>query len=196
MPLEPNHQQADLELGWIDAARGGGRVIPFRSAEPEMADCVFLAPGSVIIGRARLGARSSVWFGSVIRADIAPIEIGEDTNIQDGGILHVGDEFPCIVGARVVVGHRATLHGCKVGDESLIGMGATVLNGAVIGERSIVAAGALVTEKTIIPPESLVMGAPAKVIRGVTPKQIESTIHFAHKYARLAKEYLDSMAGR
>lgn len=170
-----------------------GLIIQFRGEEPRIAEGVFIAPGAVVIGRAKLAEGSSVWFNSVIRADIAPIEIGEETNIQDMSVLHVADEHPCIVGKRVVVGHRAILHGCRVGDETLIGMGATILNSAVIGEHCVIAAGSLVTEGAVIPAGCVVMGTPGKVVRPTTPAQVESTIHFAKKYARLAQEYLKSL---
>lgn len=188
-----NSEKANRTSG-IDAGRGGGTVLAYEGFYPEFDDRVFLAPTSTVIGRARLGANASVWFNSVVRADINAIEIGEDSNIQDNSVLHVADDHPCIIGDRVVVGHRAILHGCKVGDECLIGMGAIVLNGAEIGEGSIIAAGALVTERTKIPPRSVVMGTPGKVIKPVTDEQLEMTIHTAKKYARIAANYLRELA--
>lgn len=174
-------------------APGGGLIIPFRNRNPKLGNDVFVAPGATVIGQATLGDRSSVWFGSVVRADIAPIEIGAETNIQDLTLIHVGDEFPCVIGQRVVVGHRVILHGCRVGNESMIGMGAILMNGAVVGSRSIIAAGSLVTEGTVIPPNSLVMGVPGKVVRTVTPEQVDLTIHLARKYAGVAQEYLERL---
>lgn len=180
---------------FADRRRGGGLVIPFRSHTPELAPDVYLAPTSVVIGRAKLGPGVGVWFGTVVRADIARIEIGEGTNIQDICLLHVGEEFPCIVGRRCVVGHRAILHGTRVGDRCLIGMGAVLLNGSEIGEGSVIAAGALVPEGKVIPPRSLVMGSPGRVVREVSDKQIESTLFFADKYAKLGAEYVRDVFG-
>lgn len=164
-------------------------VLPFRGHEPRLASGVFVAPGAVVVGAATLGAGASVWYGTVVRADIAPIEVGEGTNLQDLSLLHVGDDFPCIVGARCVVGHRVILHGCRIGNECMIGMGAILMNGVVVGSRSIVASGSLLTEKTVVPPNSLVMGSPAKVIRSVRPDEVERTIHLAEKYRRVAAEH-------
>lgn len=172
---------------------GGGLVLPFRGATPELGEGAFIAPGATAIGRVKLGRRASLWFGTVARGDIAPIEIGEDTNIQDLTLMHVGDKFPCIVGARCVVGHRAILHGCRIEDEVLIGMGAILLNGSVIGAGSVVAAGALIPEGKVIPPRSVVMGAPGKIVKEAADEQVKSTLHFAEKYAKLAGEYLESL---
>ncbi len=195
-PTNSGSEGSHSEASHIDTTRGGGLVMGFRGARPRFGAGVFLAPTSVVIGEATLGDRVGIWFGSIVRADIKRIEIGADTNIQDLSVLHVADDHPCIIGERVVVGHRAILHGCTVGDEVLIGMGAVVLNGARIGEGSIIAAGTLVTEGKVIPPRSLVMGSPGRIVREVTPEQIESDIvHFAHKYARMGAEYIEQLAG-
>lgn len=177
-------------------AEGGGLVLPFRGVAPRFGDNVFLAPGSTTIGSATLGAGVGIWFGSVIRADIAPIEIGEATNIQDLTVVHVGDKFPCVVGARCVVGHRAILHGCRIGNECMIGMGAVLMNGVVVGSRSIVASGALVTENTTIPPNSVVMGSPAKIVRQARPEEVENTVRLAEKYMRVAAEYVEILRAK
>lgn len=177
----------------IGESRGGGLALSFRGREPEVGDGVFLASTSTIIGAASLGDHVSIWFGSVVRADIAPIEIGEETNIQDHSVIHVADDYPCVIGRRVVVGHRALLHGCMIGDETLIGMGAIIMNGAKIGKGSIVAAGSLVTEGTRIAPGSVAMGSPAKVVREIRPAEYELTLHLARKYANLAQEYLERL---
>ena len=133
-----------------ESVYGGGLVLPYLDRMPVFGESIFLAPNASIIGAVSLGSRVSIWFGSVIRGDIAPIEIGEGSNIQDNSVLHVADDAPCIVGKNVVVGHNAILHGCTIGDDCLIGMGAVILNHAVIGNGSIVGAGAVVTQKTII----------------------------------------------
>ncbi len=157
---------------------------------PELAEGVLLAPGAAIIGNVRLGKDVSFWYGSVARGDIAPVTVGDRSNIQDGTVMHVGDRSPCIVGNDVVVGHRVVLHGCRVEDACLIGMQATLLDDAVVGEGSIVGAGALVTQRTVIPPHSLVLGAPAKVVRALDPKAADEHRALAGKYMRIKENYL------
>jgi carbonic anhydrase/acetyltransferase-like protein (isoleucine patch superfamily) len=127
----------------------------------------FIAPGAVVLGDVTLGARASVWYGAVLRADMAAIVVGEATNLQDGTIVHVDAGKPARIGARVGVGHRAILHACSVEDDCLIGMGSILLNDVLIGTGSVVAAGAVVPEGTRIPPGSLVLGVPARVTRAV-----------------------------
>ena len=127
----------------------------------------FIAPGAVVLGNVTLGEESSVWYGSVVRGDMAPIAIGARTNIQDGSIVHVDEGEPCTVGSRVGVGHRVILHGCTVEDDCLIGMGAILLNGVRIGTGSVVAAGAVIPEGMQVPPGSLVMGVPGRIVRPV-----------------------------
>ncbi len=151
---------------------------------------VFLAPGATVIGDVVIGAESSIWFGSVIRADIHRIQIGSQSNVQDGSVLHVSDTFPCTLGDRVTVGHRAVVHACTVEDEVLVGMGAILLDGAVIGARSIIAAGALVTKNTQIPPGSLVMGSPAKIIRPLSAAEQQANARLALKYVEVSRRYL------
>ena len=125
----------------------------------------FIHETAVVIGNVHLGARSSVWPTAVIRADCDRIEVGDDSNVQDGAVLHCDEGIPCIIGKRVTIGHRAIVHGALVQDDALIGMGAVVLNKAVVGRGSLVGAGALVSEGTVIPPDSLVLGVPGKVVR-------------------------------
>ena len=127
----------------------------------------FIAPTAAVMGDVELGAEASVWYGAVVRGDMAPIRIGARTNLQDGVIVHVDEGVPCTVGSRVGVGHRAILHGCTVEDDCLIGMGAILLNHVVVGRGSVVAAGALLREGMQVPPGSLVMGVPGKVVRPV-----------------------------
>ena len=129
----------------------------------------YIAPTAAVLGDVTLGPRSSIWYGSVVRGDMAPIVIGADTNIQDGTIVHVDEGVPCTVGARVGVGHRVILHGCTVDDDSLIGMGSVLLNGVRIGTGSVVAAGAVIPEGMLVPPGSLVMGVPGRIVRSVDP---------------------------
>ncbi len=133
---------------------------------PEDGD-FWVAPGAHVIGDVRLCAGVSIWFGAVLRGDNEPLILGEGTNIQENSVLHTDMGYPLTIGAHVTVGHKAMLHGCTIGDGSLIGMGATVLNGARIGRGCLIGAGALVTEGKEIPDGSLVMGAPGRVVRSL-----------------------------
>ena len=130
---------------------------------------VFIAPGAAVMGDVTIGQDASVWYGAVLRGDMAPIVIGAESNLQDGTIVHVDDGAPCVVGRRVGVGHRVILHGCIVEDECLIGMGSVLLNGVRIGTGSVVAAGAVIPEGMRVPPRSLVMGVPGRIVRQVDP---------------------------
>jgi carbonic anhydrase/acetyltransferase-like protein (isoleucine patch superfamily) len=134
---------------------------------PEIHPDAWVAPGAHVMGKVRIGAGASVWFGAVLRGDNEWIEVGEDTNIQENSVLHTDWGYPLTIGARCTIGHKAMLHGCRIADESLVGMGATVLNGAVIGAGCLIGACALVTEGKTIPDSSLVMGAPGKVVRSL-----------------------------
>ena len=156
------------------AGAQGRRAGPVEEAGPSY----WIAPTATVLGDVTIGARSSIWYGCVIRGDADTITIGEDTNIQDLTMVHVDEGVPCTIGSRVGVGHRAIIHGCRVEDDCLIGMGAILLNGCVIGTGSVVAAGAVVAEGMVVPPGSLVMGVPGKVVRPVDEKlrgRIEST---------------------
>ena len=144
----------------------------------------------VIDGQVQLGENVSVWHYAVIRADEAPIVIGDNSNVQDGCVLHVDEEAPLTIGKGVTIGHRAVVHGCTIEDDVLVGMGAIVLNGAHIGQGSIIAAGAVVLGGAEIPPHSLVMGVPAKVRGEVRPEQLTDTIENAKKYVALAQKEL------
>lgn len=135
---------------------------------PGIDPTAFIHPAAVVMGRVTLGARASVWPAAVVRADADAITIGEDSNVQDGSVLHCDPGVPCSIGARVTIGHRAIVHGATVEDECLIGMGAIVLNRAVIGRGSLVAAGAVVSERTVVPPNSLVMGVPGRVVKSTS----------------------------
>src|ERR1044071_9157071 len=137
----------------------------FLRKTPKLGKGVYIAKTAVVIGDVTLGAHSSVWYHSVLRGDINRIVVGHHSNIQDNSVLHLADDYPCIIGNYVTVGHSAIVHACTVGDECLIGMGATILDGAVIGEQSIIGANALVTQFTQIPPGSLVLGSPGKVVK-------------------------------
>jgi carbonic anhydrase/acetyltransferase-like protein (isoleucine patch superfamily) len=159
---------------------------------PRLADGAWAAPSADLIGDVRLGARASIWFGAVVRADNTPIIFGEESNFQDGAIGHSDPGAPLTIGARVTVGHQAILHGCTVEDEALVGMGARILNGAVIGTQCIVGAGALVTEGKIFEPRSLIVGSPARAVRTLSDEHVAmlrlSAAHYVEKAQRYARE--------
>ena len=162
--------------------------------EPRIDPTAFTAPTSVVLGEVTLGARASVWYHAVLRADCGPIVVGEDANIQDNCTVHVDPGFPVTIGERVTVGHNATVHGCTVGDDVLVGMGATILNGASIGAGSLVAAQALVPQGMQIPPGSLVAGVPAKVRRPLTEEEQAGIRLNAEMYLHLAKGHAEAFA--
>ncbi len=148
----------------------------------------YIAPSASITGEVSIGQDSSVWHNTTLRGDMAPIVIGKRSNIQDGAVLHVADNLPCIIGDDVTVGHGAIVHGCRVGNRCLIGMGSIILNGAEIGDECVVGAGALITEGKKIPGRSLVLGSPAKVVRTVGDEEIVKIIANASEYLELAQK--------
>ncbi len=154
----------------------------FLRRNPVLGKDVYLASTAVVLGDVTLGDHSSVWYGAVLRGDINRIAVGHHSNVQDNAVLHLADDLPCLIGNWVTIGHSAVVHACTVGDECLIGIGATVLDGAVIGEQSLVGAGAVVTPGTVIPPGSMVLGAPAKVKRPLTAEERAGLKHWAEKY--------------
>jgi carbonic anhydrase/acetyltransferase-like protein (isoleucine patch superfamily) len=158
----------------------------FLHKKPTLGSGVYIARGACVLGDVTLGENSSVWYNAVLRGDINRIVIGKNTNIQDNCVVHLADDFPCIVGDYVTVGHSAILHACTVGSESLIGMGAIVLDGAVIGDQCLVGAGALVTPGAEIPAGSMVLGSPAKVVRTLLPVERARLRHWAEKYVKNA----------
>ncbi|WP_304885037.1 gamma carbonic anhydrase family protein [Acetobacterium sp.] len=149
---------------------------------------IFIAKSADVVGKVKLGNFISVWFQAVIRGDVDSITIGDRTNIQDGTVVHVAPGYPTVIGDGVSIGHNAIIHGCEIGDNVLVGMGAIILNGAKIGDNSIVGAGSLVTQGKVFPPNSLIMGSPAKVARELKPEEIQSI-------RDNAEEYLDTMKG-
>ncbi len=156
---------------------------------PQIDATAYIADGAQLIGDVVLGSGVSVWFNAVLRGDTERISVGAGSNVQDGAILHADPGFPCTVGTGVVTGHGAILHGCQIGDDCLIGMGAIVLNGAKIGPGSIVAAGAVVPEGKEFPPRSLIMGVPAKVVREATTQDLEQIAAGARHYQERARLY-------
>jgi carbonic anhydrase/acetyltransferase-like protein (isoleucine patch superfamily) len=159
---------------------------------PVVAEDAFIAPGARVLGRVRLAPGSSVWYNAVLRADLDTIEIGEQSNIQDGCVVHVDAGFPCRVGRRVTVGHNAILHGCTIEDGALIGMGATLLNGSRVGRGAIVAAGALLPEGAEVPDGMLAMGVPARVVRPLREGEAARTVAGADHYVELAGHHRES----
>ncbi|MES3009314.1 MAG: gamma carbonic anhydrase family protein [Pseudomonadota bacterium] len=156
---------------------------------PQLADSAWVADSAQVMGRVALAEDSSVWFGTVIRGDTESIHIGRGSNIQDLSVLHADVGMPLVVGENVTVGHQVMLHGCTVGDGSLIGIGAVVLNGAKIGKHCLVGAGALVTEGKEFPDGSMIIGSPAKVVRQLTPEQIDGLRASAQHYIDNARRY-------
>lgn len=161
--------------------------------EPLVAPSAFIAPGAVLSGAVTVGEYSSIWYTSVLRGDINSVHIGAETNVQDGVIIHVADDYAAEVGNRVSIGHRAIVHACTVGDETLIGMGAIVMDGTVIGPRCVIAAGALVTKHQQIPEGSLVVGSPARVVRALTAEEIEQNRKLAAKYVEVSRRYREAL---
>jgi gamma-carbonic anhydrase len=156
---------------------------------PSVAQHTYVAPGAALIGSVELAEQVSIWHGCVLRADLNRIQVGARSNVQDGSVVHVGDRDPTLIGADVVVGHRAVIHGCQIEDAVLVGIGATILDGCVIGQGSVVGAGAVITAGTHIPPRSLVLGVPAKVKRSLGEEEERFHRELAAKYTRLAHNY-------
>lgn len=160
----------------------GASVLALPDRTPELDDTAFVADGARIVGAVSLGAGASVWYNAVLRGDSSPIVIGAGSNVQDNVSVHVDAEDPVLVGSRVSIGHNAVVHGCTIGDGSLIGMGAVVLSGAVIGEGCLIAGGAVVLGGTEVPPGSLVAGVPAKVRRSLSEDERASLLANAAIY--------------
>ncbi len=161
---------------------------------PQLAAGAWVAPDAQAIGNVVMGESSSLWFGAVARGDNEPIRIGARSNIQDGSVLHSDPGSPLTIGEGVTVGHKVVLHGCTIGDNSLIGIGAVVLNRAVIGRDSIVGAGSLVPEGKVFPDGVLLLGSPARVVRELTPEQIECLRHSAEHYVWNARRFAEGLS--
>jgi len=158
----------------------------FLRQKPMLGQGVYIAEGAVVVGDVALGDHSSVWYNAVLRGDINRIVVGHHTNIQDNAVLHLEEDLPCVVGHYVTIGHLAIVHACTVGDETLVGMGATILDGAKIGNQCLIGARALVTKNTQIPDGSLVLGAPAEVVRALRPEERANLKTSAERYAQNA----------
>lgn len=165
-------------------------VISYKGISPRISSHAFIAGSSDIIGKVYIGENSSVWFGAVLRGDMEKIEIGKSTNIQDNVVIHAEEDIPTIIGDNVTVGHSCIIHGSTIGNNTLIGMGSTLMDGCKIGSNTILGAGALVPQGKDIPDGVLAMGVPAKVVRELTQDEIESISISAKGYVENSKNYV------
>lgn len=166
-----------------------GRLERFLGAKPQTGTAAFVAPNATIVGDVSLGRDCGIWYGAVLRADIQSIAIGKGTNIQDNAVVHLANEHGVKIGDYVTVGHGAIVHACEIGDETLIGMRATVLDGAVVGRNCIIGAHSLVTQGTVIPDGSMVYGSPAKIVRPLSDEEKGKLRLMAEKYIEVAKAH-------
>jgi carbonic anhydrase/acetyltransferase-like protein (isoleucine patch superfamily) len=162
------------------------RLAHFLPQKPDTAQAAFVAPNATVLGAVTLGPKSSVWYGCVLRGDINTIEVGEGSNIQDLTMVHLADNHGVKIGRYTTIGHSAIIHACEIGDECLVGMGATVLDGAKIGDRCIIGANSLVTQRFVAPPGSMILGSPAKVVRPLTAAEQAGLKGWAEKYITVA----------
>ena len=162
-------------------------------AKPELDAESWVADNAVLLGRVILRRNASVWFGCTLRGDNDPITVGENSNVQDGSVIHTDDGSPTVIGANCTIGHMVMLHGCTIGDNTLVGIGAVVLNGAKIGKNCLIGAGSLITENKVIPDNSMVLGSPGKVVREVSAEQAQmltaSALHYVHNRQRYARSF-------
>lgn len=157
--------------------------------KPDVTKAAFVAPNATVIGNVTLGPLSSIWYGAVLRGDIHSIEIGEGSNVQDLAVVHLADDYGVKVGNYTTIGHSAIIHACTIGDECLIGMGATILDGAVIGDHCIVGANSLVTQRFVAPAGSMILGSPAKIVRPLKESELIGLRAWAEKYVAVAKAH-------
>ena len=168
-------------------------VYQLKDSSPTIAGSAYVAPSASIIGKVVLADHSSVWFGATLRGDNEIISIGINSNVQDGAVMHTDPGFPLMVGANVSIGHQAMLHGCSVGEGSLIGIQAVVLNAAVIGKGCLVGAGAVITERKVFADGTLILGAPAKVVRELSAEERDNLVKVAAHYAARGAYYLNHL---
>jgi carbonic anhydrase/acetyltransferase-like protein (isoleucine patch superfamily) len=168
-------------------------VYALNDTVPQLHEKAWVADSATVIGNVRLHEEASVWYGAVVRGDNELITVGRGSNVQDGSVLHTDHGFPLTLGEGVTVGHQVTLHGCSIGDGSLVGIQAVVLNGARVGRNCLVGAGALVTEGKEFPDNSLIMGSPAKVVRELTPEQSQRLRQSAQNYIVNAARHRDGL---
>ncbi len=164
-------------------------IYDFEKNVPKIHPEAWVAADAKIIGKVKLEKNSSIWFNAVLRGDIELITVGEDSNIQDGSVLHTDPGYPLTIGKGVTIGHLVMLHGCQISDNSLIGIGSIILNNAKIGKNCIIGANTLITENKIIPDNSLVVGSPGRVLRKVTDEEIKSIIENGQHYVQNSKKY-------
>ena len=164
----------------------------YRGMRPDIDKATFVAESAELAGDIRVGENASLWYHVSMRGDLARIEVGEESNIQDNAVVHVSPDVPTLIGSRVTVGHSAIIHACTIKDGCLIGMGATVLDGSTIGEESIVGAGALVTQNKEFPPRSLIIGSPAKAVRSLSEEEVKAVRENCDEYVELARRYAES----
>lgn len=168
-------------------------IYQFKNYIPKIYNNVFIAPNVDVIGRVTIEEDANIWYGTVIRGDVNYIHIGKGTNIQDNSTVHVGFEEPTTIGNNVTIGHSCIIHGCKIGESTLIGMGATLLNGSEVGNYSIIGAGSLVTKKMVIPSGVLAFGSPARVVRELTQDEKQSLLKSAAFYVDYSKEHEENI---
>lgn len=167
------------------------RMNRFFAQRPVIHPTAFVAPTAAVLGHVTLEEESSVWYNTVLRGDINRIHVGPRSNIQDGSVVHLADDYPVIIGELVTIGHKAMIHACTIDNEVLIGMGAIILDGAEIGARSIIGAGALVTSGTKVPPGSMVLGSPGKVVKALDLDAQAKIRTWAEKYVEVSRYYLE-----
>jgi Carbonic anhydrases/acetyltransferases, isoleucine patch superfamily len=167
-----------------------GVIMPYKSVMPKIDPSVFVAPTATVIGNVTIGEGANIWFNTVLRGDIQSITVGKYTNIQDNSTVHVMGDQPTVIGDYVTIGHNAVIHGNKIGDNCLIGMGAVLLGYCEIGENTIIGAGAVITQHKKIPPNSLVVGSPGRIVRPLLDDEIEALHQSAIRYNLLAQQYM------
>lgn len=172
----------------------GAIILPWNGAWPEIADDAFVAPGAVIVGHVTVGSQSSIWFNTAIRADIAPITIGNRTSVQDNTVVHVNTDAPTAIGNDVTVGHSALVHGTTIHDGALIGMGSLVLSYSVVGAGAVIAAGALIPERYEVPARAIMVGVPAKQREALGEEQAERLAGIPGRYVRVSRQYMQEVA--
>jgi carbonic anhydrase/acetyltransferase-like protein (isoleucine patch superfamily) len=181
---------SDREIQEAFATRFPGAIIlPFKGAWPTIADSAFIAPGAVVIGNVTIGEDVSVWFNTTVRGDIAPIAIGNRSNIQDGTLVHVNEDAPVVIGEDVTVGHTAIIHGTEIGDRTLVGMGAIVMSYSKVGADAVIAAGALVSERVEVPSGAVMVGVPAKERSRLDAAQQEHLREIPGRYVGVSRTY-------
>ena len=190
MCLRDQHKMLHRPFYWIGHAMS---IYQLEDRIPQIDPTAWVAPNAVLIGLVECAEASSVWWNAVLRGDNEPIVIGPRSNVQDGCVFHTDPGAPLILEADVTIGHKVMLHGCRIGQGSLIGIGTTILNHAVIGEHSLVGAGTLIPERKVYPPRSLIMGTPGKVVRELTDEEVARLMNSAAKYAQNAARYREHL---